>query len=190
MNTTENKNRAPKKAKWNRPVTRAFYEKLRLKAVYVVREVHEVPGYVNIIMDFIDRYMFYQQKPFYYTESMWIWSFFAAIQGDIDKAIERRKRAKERAAERKAARERAKAEVEAEAMKAAEEEVHAEKAPAEAIADSSGDNAAGSASQANNEIEADAAGGEAKRGAMRSKIARLCGSIFSLGGLYSSVFRL
>jgi len=191
MNTTEKKSRAPKKAKWDRPVTKAFYEKLRLKAAYVVREVHEVPGYVDIIMDFIDRYMFYQQKPFYYTESMWIWSFFAAIQGDIDKAIERRKRAKERAAERKAARERAKAEAEAGAMKAAEPEIAKEdaadgKVSSEAIAENADEKAAEEGSmeivrteKADTEDVSD--GGEEKKGAIRSKIERLCGGIFSFG---------
>jgi len=181
MNTTENKSRAPKKAKWNRPVTKAFYEKLRLKAVYVVREVHEVPGYVDIIMDFIDRYMFYQQKPFYYTESMWIWSFFAAIQGDIDKAIERRKRAKERAAERKAARERAKAEAEAqveseaEAMKdTAQRPIANEASTKEASSETVMGNTGGNATEAPLATE-----GKTTHTTARSKITRLCESLFS-----------
>jgi len=202
MNTTENKSRAPKKTKWDKPVTKAFYEKLRRKAAFVVREMHEVPGYIDIIMDHVDRYLLYHEPPYYYTDHMWICSFFAAVRDDIEDAIVRRKRAKERAAERKAARERAKAE----AMKTAEPEATNEKSQTEAAhTEATIENTGGNATEtavtddisANASIEnktcaaketgqettqtenmpekATADIGKEKRETMRSKIARLCG---------------
>jgi len=133
-------------------------------------------------MDHVDRYLLYHEPPYYYTDHMWICSFFAAVRDDIEDAIVRRKRAKERAAERKAARERAKTEAEAEAMKtpepeAAEEKVSAEKATETTMENVTPDNAtekiiAGNSGKTN---------GTTAHSSLHSKITHLCGTLFKFG---------
>lgn len=121
MKTTDDcKSGKRKKEPWLMPVTKAFYEKIRLKGEYAVRKLGCGSSAICNLMKVIDAYLLQGKEP-HYGEWEWILSFFYSVQSDIDVAIERRRRCRERAAERKARKEAAIAE--AQAKEAVENEV-------------------------------------------------------------------
>ena len=105
-----------KKARWDRPVSKAIYARLRMKAEAMAQSVAQGPSFVDYVMGFIDDYLTYREVP-HWTVHKVILGYFHALKDDIDKAIARCQRARQRAAERAA---KKKPEPEREAEKQAE----------------------------------------------------------------------
>ena len=95
-----------KKARWDRPVSKAIYARLRMKAEAMAQSVAQGPSFVDYVMGFIDEYLTRREVP-HWTVHKAILGYFHALKDDIDKAIERCRRARMRAAERKAEKEAA-----------------------------------------------------------------------------------
>ncbi len=90
-----------KKAKWDKPVSKTIYARLRTKAEAIAQSVAQGSSFVDYVMGFIDDYLTHREVP-HWTVHKVILGYFHALKDDIDKAIARCKRARKRAAERKA----------------------------------------------------------------------------------------
>ncbi len=110
------------KVKWDKPISKTFYARLREKAMAMAQSVARGPSFVDYVMEFIDDYLANREIP-HWTVHKAILGYFHALKDDIDKAIARCQRARQRAAERAA---RRKPEPEMEAEKQAEMEMVAD----------------------------------------------------------------
>ena len=90
-----------KKAKWDKPVSKTIYARIRTKAEAIAQSVAQGSSFVDYVMGFIDDYLTYREVP-HWTVHKVILGYFHALKDDIDKAIERCERARKRAAEKKA----------------------------------------------------------------------------------------
>lgn len=87
---------------WDKPVSKVFYEKLRVKVSNIVKSLGYVRGYTDEIMKSLDRYIANGEVPMrYYCEEYFIAIFFT-LRVEIDEAIARSAAARQRAAERRA----------------------------------------------------------------------------------------
>ena len=104
------------KVKWDKPISKTFYARLREKAMAMAQSVARGLSFVDYVMEFIDVYLANREIP-HWTVHKAILGYFHALKDDIDKAIARCQRARQRAAERAA---KKKPEPEREAEKQAE----------------------------------------------------------------------
>ena len=104
------------KIKWDKPVSRAFFEKLRLKIDKIYKDLKYSPSWVAEIMEYVDLYL----RTGEYPNRTWgcedpVLAIFFCLKFDIDVAIKRSADCRRRAAERRARKE-------AERIAAAEEQ--------------------------------------------------------------------
>ena len=91
-----------KKTNWNKPISRAFYEKLRTKVKGIITALGYVSGYTDEMMKMLDRYMANGEVPKRYYCDEYIMALFFALRCDVDEAMRRSEAARQRAAERRA----------------------------------------------------------------------------------------
>ena len=89
------------KVKWDKPISKTFYARLREKAMAMAQSVARGLSFVDYVMEFIDDYLANREIP-HWTVHKAILGYFHALKDDIDKAIARCQRARQRAAERAA----------------------------------------------------------------------------------------
>lgn len=94
------------KIKWDKPVSRAFYEKLRLKIDKIYKDLKYSPSWVAEIMEYVDLYL----RSGEYPNRTWrceepVLAIFFCLKFDIDAAIKRSADCRRRAAERRARKE-------------------------------------------------------------------------------------
>lgn len=110
MNTTSKniqrgKTTTGKKTNWDKPISRAFYEKLRAKIKGIITTLGYVSGYTDEMMKMIDRYLVSGELPTRYYCEEYIMALFSALRYDVDEAVRRSAAARQRAAERRARKE-------------------------------------------------------------------------------------
>lgn len=91
------------KPKWDKPVSRAFYEKLKLKVAAIYKSLGYMPQWTSEIMEYVDLYLRDGTRP----TRQWrceeqILAIFYCLKHDIDAAIHRSAECRRRAAERRA----------------------------------------------------------------------------------------
>lgn len=104
------KPRKEAKPKWDKPVSRAFYEKLKLKIAAIYKSLGYMPQWTAEIMEYVDIYLRDGTCP----TRQWrceeqILAIFYCLKHDIDAAIHRSAECRRRAAERRALKSAAKA---------------------------------------------------------------------------------
>lgn len=104
------KPRKEAKPKWDKPVSRAFYEKLKLKVAAIYKSLGYMPQWTSEIMEYVDIYLRDGTRP----TRQWrcedqILAIFYCLKHDIDAAIHRSAECRRRAAERRALKSAAKA---------------------------------------------------------------------------------
>ena len=72
-----------KKARWDRPVSKAIYARLRMKAEAMAQSVAQGPSFVDYVMGFIDEYLTRREVP-HWTVHKAILGYFHALKDDID----------------------------------------------------------------------------------------------------------
>lgn len=87
---------------WDKPVSKVFYEKLRVKVSNIVKSLGYVRGYTDEIMKSLDRYMANGEVPMRYYCEEYFMAIFFTLRVEIDEAIARSAAARQRAAERRA----------------------------------------------------------------------------------------
>ena len=93
------------KERWTKPVSKAFYEKLRLRCEQIFEEMRYGSGWVMNFMPTVDRYISTGETPGMCDEGIRI--VFICLRHEIDMALERSAKARKRAAERREAKEAA-----------------------------------------------------------------------------------
>ena len=93
------------KERWTKPVSKAFYEKLRLRCEQIFEEMRYGSGWVMNFMPAVDRYISTGETPGMCDEGIRI--VFICLRYEIDMALERSAKARKRAAERREAKEAA-----------------------------------------------------------------------------------
>ncbi|WP_300505968.1 hypothetical protein [uncultured Duncaniella sp.] len=90
------------KSQWKFPVSKAFYEKIRIRGERIMDELGYGAGWMKHLMPHIERYMLTGEKlgNHYAYECMQI--VFTCLRFEVDLAIERSAKARARAAERRA----------------------------------------------------------------------------------------
>ena len=90
------------KGQWKFPVSKAFYEKIRIRGERIMDELGYGAGWMKHLMPHIERYMLTGEKlgNHYAYECMQI--VFTCLRFEVDLAIERSAKARARAAERRA----------------------------------------------------------------------------------------
>ena len=73
-----------KKAKWDKPVSKTIYARLRTKAEAIAQSVAQGSSFVDYVMGFIDDYLTYREVP-HWTVHKVILGYFHALKDDIDK---------------------------------------------------------------------------------------------------------
>ncbi len=98
------------KKTWNFPISKAYYEKVRIRGEKIMDELGYGAEWMKYLMPHIDRYLLKGERlgNHYAYECMLI--VFTCLSFDLDLAIERSAKAKARAAERRALKEAQKAE--------------------------------------------------------------------------------
>lgn len=93
------------KERWTKPVSKAFYEKLRLRCEQIFEEMRYGSGWVMNFMPAVDRYISTGETPGMCDEGIRI--VFICLRYEIDMALKRSAKARKRAAERREAKEAA-----------------------------------------------------------------------------------
>lgn len=93
------------KERWTKPVSKAFYEKLRLRCEQIFEEMRYGSGWVMNFMPAVDRYISTGETPGMCDEGIRI--VFISLRHEIDMALERSAKARKRAAERREGKEAA-----------------------------------------------------------------------------------
>lgn len=93
------------KERWTKPVSKAFYEKLRLRCEQIFEEMRYGCGWVVNFMPAVDKYISTGETPGMCDEGIRI--VFICLRHEIDMALERSAKARKRAAERREAKEAA-----------------------------------------------------------------------------------
>ncbi len=90
------------KSQWKFPVSKAFYEKIRIRGERIMDKLGYGAGWMKHLMPHIERYMLTGEKlgNHYVYECMQI--VFTCLRFEVDLAIERSAKARARAAERRA----------------------------------------------------------------------------------------
>lgn len=104
-NTHRNNASTATKTNWDKPISRAFYEKLRTKVKGIITALGYVSGYTDEMMKMLDRYMANGEVPTRYYCDEYIMALFFALRYDVDEAMRRSAAARQRAAERRARKE-------------------------------------------------------------------------------------
>lgn len=94
------------KIKWDKPVSRAFYEKLRLKIDKIYKDLKYSPSWIAEIIEYVDLYL----RTGEYPDRTWrceepVLAIFFCLKFEIDAAIKRSADCRRRAAERRARKE-------------------------------------------------------------------------------------
>ena len=87
---------------WTKPVSKGFYEKLRVKVSNIVTSLGYVRGYTDEIMKSIDRYMINGEVPTRHYCEEYFMAIFFTLRVEVDEAMARSAAARQRAAQRRA----------------------------------------------------------------------------------------